>query len=65
MNLIRLEKSVRLFLLTYRLYFVFVYFEEADDAEADDEERVGGAVEPLADGAVAARVVVPVGAAAV
>ena len=39
--------------------------EEPDDTEADDEERVGRGVQPVADGAPAALVVVPVGAAAV
>ena len=39
--------------------------EEADDAEADDEERVGRGVQPVADWALAALVVVPVGAHAV
>ena len=39
--------------------------EEADDAEADDEERVGRRVQPVAHGTPAALVVVPVGADAV
>ena len=39
--------------------------EEPDDTEADDEERVGRGVQPVADGAPAALVVVPVGAHAV
>ena len=39
--------------------------EEADHAEADDEERVGRRVQPVAHGAPAALVVVPVGADAV
>ena len=39
--------------------------EEPDDTEADDEERVGRRVQPVAHGAPAALVVVPVGADAV